>query len=332
MFRKIKIRNRFLFFGIGALAGFLVLALLFLYLICRSSAYVPRESIIIKRTGAGASFAQQLVDFGIAPNTILAHIVIQLLKQWGFVVKSGEYDLPENVSLIDAIKILSNGNVLVHKITIPEGLPIALVVELLNKNKLLIGVISEIPEEGSLLPDTYIFRYPTTRQHIITMAKNAMRQFIKREWPRKSANCFLKTPREAIILASIVEKETCNEREKIAGIFLNRLRKKMRLQSCPTVIYALKHGLPLGRKLMLTDLQIDSPYNTYKNHGLPPTPITNPGAQSIIAVLHPTMTDYLFFVLGRNKTHVFSKTFNEHKMNKEMSQKYICNNSIAGEL
>jgi UPF0755 protein len=328
---KIKIRNRFLLFGIGALAVFLVLGLFFLYLICRSSPYVPRENIIVKRTGAGPSFAQQLVDCGIAPNAILAHATIQLLKQLGFIVKSGEYELPESVSLLDAIRILSKGNVLVHKITIPEGLPMILVIDLLNKNKFLIGTISEIPEEGTLLPDTYIFRYPTTRHGIITMAKNAMRRFMKREWPRKSANCFLKTPREAIILASIVEKETSCEQEKIAGIFLNRLRKKMRLQSCPTVIYALNRGLSLGRKITLADLRVDSPYNTYRNHGLPPTPITNPGAKSIIAVLHPAVTDYLFFVLGRDKTHVFSRTFHEHKMNKEMSKKYAKNNDTVNE-
>jgi UPF0755 protein len=317
---EVNFRRRFLYFAIGVLGSFLALGLGFSYLIYSPTSYVSEENVILERAEQSSRLARQLVDLGIAPNVFLANATIYLMKCLGFTLKSGEYELPAGVSLMGALKILSSGQTVMHKITIPEGFSVAQVMERLDKNKFLLGTVTQLPMEGSLLPDTYLFKYPTTRQHIIKLAQKALLRFIRREWPRRSAGCFLKTPMEVITLASIVEKETSCERQQVAGVFLNRLRQNMKLQSCPTVIYSLKHGWPLGRKLTLLDLQTNSPHNTYQHHGLPPTPISNPGPMSIIAVLHPAATDYLFFVLGRNKMHVFSKTFQEHIRNKRLAK------------
>jgi UPF0755 protein len=185
----------------------------------------------------------------------------------------------------------------------------------LNKTEDLLGEVVQIPPEGSLLPDTYCFKYPTQKQEIITMAQSAMREFIRKEWPKRSEKCTLKTPDEALVLASIVEKETNIEREIIAGVYFHRLKIKMKLQSCPTAIYAHKRGDSLGHALKYSELTIDDPYNTYVYEGLPPAPITNPGRESIIAVLHPQETDNLFFVYEGEGRHAFAKTYDEHKRN-----------------
>jgi UPF0755 protein len=190
----------------------------------------------------------------------------------------------------------------------------------LEKNEFLLGEISEIPEEGSLLPDTYCFRYPTTRQQIVSMAQRAMTEFMRQEWPRRSSICTLKTPQEALILASIVEKEAIIERDMVAGVYLNRLKKKMRLQSCPTVIYAITKGDKLGRPLRYDDLRTKDIHNTYTHAGLPPTPIANPGRSSILAVLHPRETDNLFFVFDGYEGHIFSRTFEEHKRQRRLKE------------
>jgi UPF0755 protein len=147
------------------------------------------------------------------------------------------------------------------------------------------------------------------------MAENAMKKFVKHEWPKRSQKCFLKNPSEVLTLASIIEKETNVEKEKIAGVYLQRLKIDMKLQSCPTAIYAHKKGDKLGHHLRYSELTIADPYNTYIYKGLPPTPISNPGKASIIAVLHPEETDDLFFVSNGDGRHIFAKTYDEHKRN-----------------
>lgn len=314
-------KKRLFFFLFGLVLAGLFFAGFLGYLAHKKSPCVPAENIIVEHSGDDNHIAELLVKNNISASPLLCKIVVRFLKYCGLEAKIGEYQLPHCASIMDAIRLFASGNVITHKITIPEGLAVVRVIKLLNDNKFLLGEIENIPEEGSLMPATYFFQYPTTRQQIILLAQKYMMQFIEREWPRKSSACLLNTPREAIILASIVEKETFCEREKIAGVFFNRLEKKMRLQSCPTVIYSLMHGEPLGRKLTFDDLKIESPYNTYRNDGLPPAPITNPGRESIIAVLHPETHDALFFVLQNNKKHAFSKTFEEHRRKKNEIQR-----------
>jgi UPF0755 protein len=238
-------------------------------------------------------------------------------------VKFGEYSLPHYVSLTEALEIFDSGKTVIHKVTIPEGFSVIQTIHHLEKNEFLMGEITDIPEEGSLLPDTYCFKYPTTRQQIISMAQEAMRKFMQREWPLRSPICTLKTPREVLILASIIEKETYLEREMVAGVYLHRLKIGMRLQSCPTAISAHKKGEPLGRGLKHNDLKIKDPYNTYMHKGLPPTPITNPGRESILAALHPKETENLFFVYDGIAGHIFSKTFNKHVRNKRAKNRIL---------
>jgi UPF0755 protein len=291
------------------------LALFFTFSIHKRSEYSAERNVIVDNV-TDNGIADLLVKEKLSRNFFMAKIIVKVLKLAGHTSKFGEYELPIFVSPADAIKIFASGKAIIHKITIPEGFSVPQVIRRIEKNESLLGEIEKIPEEGSLMPDTYCFKYPTTKQKIISMAQKAMQEFLKQEWKNRSTKCLLKTPREALILASIVEKETNLEKEMIAGIYFHRLKKGMRLESCPTVIYALKRGDVLDHQLKYSDLRIKDPYNTYLNKGLPPSPISNPGKLSIIAVLHPYETENLFFVAeGTTGKHIFSKTYKEHKRN-----------------
>jgi UPF0755 protein len=280
----------------------------------KKSNYVPERNLIIEQTD-DENLSHLFVNKNISNNYKITNFLIKIVKLFGYSANFGEYAIPHYASLFDAIKIVASGNVVIHKITLPEGVSVVQFVRRLNKDENLSGEIEEIPQEGSLLPDTYCFKYPTKKQSIISMAQRAMRKFIKKEWPKRSPKCTLKTPAEALILASIVEKETNVEREIIAGVYLHRMKINMKLESCPTAIYAHKKGDALEHPLKYSELTIDDPYNTYMYNGLPPTPITNPGRSSIIAVLHPQETDNLFFVYEGKGRHTFAKTYEEHKRN-----------------
>ena len=309
--------RKFLYFCAGIFAcAFLILSYT-AYVLLKKSDYKGSESIVVELNSSRDDIIYLLLENKITDSALAAKIALNIMSIFGIQVKVGEYFVPPQSSLISAIKSLSQGEKVIRKITIPEGFSVAQFIDRLNENEFLTGRIDEIPAEGSLMPDTYCFCYPASRQHIIDQARKMMSDFIKKEWPKRSRSCFLKTPEEAIILASIVEKETFLERELVAGVYLNRLQKKMRLQACPTVIYGITKGKPLMRKLLYSDLKKDSPYNTYRNSGLPPTAITNPGRESILAVLHPKETEYLFFVFDGNNRHIFSKTFEEHKQNRK---------------
>jgi UPF0755 protein len=307
-------RNKILYFLGGASACIAMICLFFIYAFFKKSDYLAHEETILINV-AGASNDTSLLIFKkhIADNLFMAKAALCTAKCLGYSPEIGEYLIPDQSSIFDAIKIISSGRSIVRKFTIPEGFSVAQTLQRLDENRFLIGKVTEIPEEGSLMPDTYCFKYPTQKQTIIFMAKDAMQKFLAKAWKDKSSHCTLKTPAEALVLASIVEKEDSKDRELIAGVYLNRLKKDMRLQSDPTTIYAITHGKPLGRKLLHSDLKIKDPFNTYKFSGLPPTPIANPSRESIRAVLHPKVTDYLFFVANKSSRHVFSKTFDEHK-------------------
>jgi UPF0755 protein len=287
-------------------------AIFLAYSINKKVLYIPKRNLIVDRIG-DAAVVDLLTREKLADGRTVAAIAIKVMRLLGHSIKSGEYELPYCLSLREAIEILASGQVVIHKITIPEGFSVKQTLQRLEKNEFLLGKIEEAPEEGSLMPDTYCFRYPATRQQIISMAQSEMAEFMRREWPRRSQGCTLKTPRETLILASIVEKEAAAEREMVAGVYLNRLNMGMKLQSCPTVIYALTRGDKFGRPLKYSDLKTNNAHNTYVHAGLPPTPITNPGRSSIMATLHPRKTENLFFVSDGADGHIFSRTFEEHK-------------------
>jgi UPF0755 protein len=239
-------------------------------------------------------------------------------------LKAGEYELPAYISPRAILEKMKNGDVYVRRFTIAEGRTSFEVVQILNSINALSGEITNIPAEGSLFPTTYDYKDNEDRKEIIARMQNSMTQTLDTLWETRVQDLPFTTKEEALTLASIVEKETGvpSERKTIAGVFINRLRIGMPLQTDPTVIYAMNKGVnkndglgPLGRRLLSKDLEIDSPYNTYKNAGLPPGPIANPGADSIAAVLDPEKNDYFYFVADGKGGHIFSKTLAEHNAN-----------------
>lgn len=232
-------------------------------------------------------------------------------------IKAGEYMIDRNVNFADVAEVLQSGKFYWRKVTIPEGLTTAQIKEILQNNKFLQG---EIPEfsEGDILPETYTFMSGETRENVIKQASDKLNGILAEIWENRAENLPLSSPRELLILASIIEKETGikSERDKVASVFVNRLKTGMRLQTDPTVIYALTMGKKeLGRPLYRKDLEIDSPYNTYKYAGLPPTPICAVGREALYAAAHPAETEYLYFVASGNGGHNFAKTLEEHNRN-----------------
>ncbi len=232
-------------------------------------------------------------------------------------IKAGEYLIKHDVSLTQISEILVSGKLYLRKVTVPEGKTMHEIGEILADNKLLTGEFT-LPSEGMFLPETYTFSRGESRQKIVKQGQRALRKVLQQAWQERDADLPLKNLKEMLILASIVEKETgvATERPQVASVFINRLRRGMLLQTDPTVIYALTLGQKdLGRALTRRDLEIDSPYNTYKYTGLPPTPICSPGKASIMAVAHPDKTPYLYFVASGNGGHNFARTLSEHNAN-----------------
>lgn len=233
-------------------------------------------------------------------------------------LKAGEYEFPKQASMRQVLDRLVEGKAILQKATIREGLTSAQVVALLNNHEMLSGEISSVPAEGSLLPDTYKFSRNMNRAELISRMQAEQRKFVKRLWPQRSEGLPLQSPEEAVILASIVERETglASERRRVAGVFINRLKKGMRLQSDPTIIYGLVGGQgSLGRPIRRSEISKKTPYNTYQIDGLPPTPIGNPGRASIEAVLNPEDTNDLFFVADGTGGHAFASTLRGHNRN-----------------
>ncbi|MEZ5691140.1 MAG: endolytic transglycosylase MltG [Rickettsiales bacterium] len=234
-------------------------------------------------------------------------------------IKAGEYIFHSYIAPSEVLNMLVKGDVVIHKITIAEGLNVREISELLNSNDILTGDIPENLEEGSLLPETYYFSRGDSRSSIIERMQRKMIATIDSLWEERAKKLPIKNKKEALTLASIVEKETGvpDERARVAAVFINRLRKGMKLQSDPTTIYGLekKNGKPLERALIISDLKEPTPYNTYTIYGLPPAPITNPGYEAIKATLNPLKTSELYFVATGDGGHNFSKTLTEHNSN-----------------
>ncbi len=231
-------------------------------------------------------------------------------------VQAGSYALPRGGAWRSYLAMMQAGKVSRFTLTIPEGLPSIMVADRLNAEAKLIGRVKP-PVEGSVLPETYDFQPGELRRRVLRRMEAAMTKTLAELWAKRSPATVVKTPEEAIILASIVEKETgkASERRKIAGVYSNRLRQGIKLDADPTVIYPVTKGLPLGRRILRSELNADTGYNTYLKPGLPKGPIANPGRASIAAVLDPEATDALFFVADGSGGHVFAKTLAEHNAN-----------------
>jgi UPF0755 protein len=233
-------------------------------------------------------------------------------------LKPGEYAFQKSASLRDVIGTMVEGKVVQHAVTIPEGLTSEQIVTRLSENEIFSGSVREMPREGTLLPETYKFPRGTTRDQVIARMQQAQKRTLAEIWERRSPDLPVKSPEQLVTLASIVEKETGkpDERSRVAAVFVNRLRQKIKLQSDPTIIYGLVGGKgTLGRPIKRSEIQQPSPYNTYVIDGLPPGPIANPGRASLEAAANPARTRDLFFVADGTGGHAFTETYDQHQKN-----------------
>ena len=233
-------------------------------------------------------------------------------------LKPGEYSFQKNASLRDVIGTIVEGKVVQHAVTIPEGLTSEQIVARLTDNDIFTGSVHELPREGTLLPETYKFPRGTPRDQVIQRMQQAHKRVLAEIWERRSQDLPVKTPEQLETLASIVEKETgrADERSRVAAVFVNRLKQKIKLQSDPTIIYGLVGGKgTLGRPIKRSEITQPSPYNTYVIEGLPPGPIANPGRASLEAAANPARTRDLFFVADGTGGHAFTETYDAHQKN-----------------
>lgn len=285
---------------------------------------LPQASIVLIERGKGVSAIGNILEQNSVIESALVFKIINAIEKDPRPLKAGEYEFAANVSMREAIEMMREGKTYDRKVTFPEGVTSWQVVETLKGLTDMAGELPEVPPEGTLLPETYHYIRNEDRAAVLGNMQKAMTKTLDDLWAARSEGLPVNTKEEALTLASIVEKETgvAAERKKVAGVFINRLKKGMPLQSDPTVIYAMTKGQiqnegqgPIGRRLLTADLQADSPYNTYLYPGLPPGPIANPGKDSIEAVLHPEEHEYIYFVADGTGGHVFARTLAEHNAN-----------------
>jgi UPF0755 protein len=273
------------------------------------------QSVLIDKGASLRQAATQLEKAGIIKSA--KHFIL-LARLFGrnASIKAGEYQMPREASAARILSLLQSGDVLLHQVMIATGMSSLQVYERLMADVRLTGDIS-VPVEGSIYPDTYTFTRGEARSDVVKRMQRSMTNIVTALWEKRQPNLPFRTPQEAITLAAIVEKETAKKSElpMVAGVYINRLLKGMKLQADPTVIYPVTKGKPLGRRILKSELQTHNEYNTYVITGLPVGPITNPGKRAIEAVLHPTKTDHLFFVADGSGGHVFAQTNDEHARN-----------------
>lgn len=274
-------------------------------------------TVVIPRSSGIEQVALALDEGGVIDSPMLFAVAAALTGR-SAALKAGEYAFPPGISMDSVMRQMAQGRTVVHKLTVPEGLTSVQIVALIDADPALEGPVGPMPENGTLMPDTYHFSLGDRRQDLVERMTAAMEQTVAEVWKQRSNEVKLASPRDLVTLASIVEKETglAAERPRIARVFLNRLSQGMKLQSDPTVIFALTNGSgELGRPLTRADWKFDSPYNTYATDGLPPGPIANPGKAALKAVAQPERNDFLYFVADGTGGHAFSATLAEHNRN-----------------
>ncbi|SJZ57358.1 UPF0755 protein [Enhydrobacter aerosaccus] len=277
------------------------------------------KRIVIPRGAGPSTMAKVLHDEGVISYPLLFRVAL-MVDPDPKPIKAGEYEIPAHMSMQGLVELLQSGKLVQRRLTVPEGMTTAEVLDLVRKADALKGDITIDVKEGDLLPETYFYSRDDTRDGLLLRMKEGMEKTLDEAWRKRMAGLPLANRREALILASMVEKETSipAERNRIAAVFLNRLRLKMKLESDPTTIYGLTKGTgSFNRELTRADLNSNSPYNTYMVAGLPPGPICNPGRASILAVTNPAHDRSLYFVADGQGGHVFSRTMLEHNRNVE---------------
>ncbi len=281
------------------------------------SAREGQSTIVSLPSGAGVSaIAATLKSAGVIRSTDMFKAAATLTGA-DRKLRAGEYEVPDKASLRSVIVLLVEGRVVRHYVTLPEGWSSAQAVAILNNQPILTGTVETTPDEASLWPDTYEISRGETRASVIARMRRARDENLARLWSARNPNTVVRSPEEAMILASIVEKETgvAAERPRVAAVFTNRLRSGMRLESDPTIEYGITKGVPLRRGLRRSELDRPNPWNTYQIDGLPPTAIANPGRDAVAAVLNPPSTADLFFVADGSGGHAFARTYQEHLAN-----------------
>lgn len=279
------------------------------------------RSVVIEKGAGRIEIAEQLEREGIISSrwAFVANHLVRNVMSGGkpLELKAGEYEIKAAASMRDVLELLGEGKSILYKVTLPEGLTSQQIVERLLAEPNLSGEVTQIPPEGSLLPDTYRVSKGMSRQELLDRMQQDSAEFLAQAWEKRAPDLPVSSPREALILASIVEKETGqdDERQRVAAVFVNRLKKKMRLQSDPTIIYGVVGGRgTLGRPITRTDIDTKTDYNTYHISGLPPAPICNPGRLTIEATLNPAATNDLYFVANGSGGHTFSETLTAHNV------------------
>lgn len=319
-------RKQFLIPAIAILLlTFTFVSLIMLYLSFSGPLDKTKNIIIYKKTSTIA-IAQNLQAEQIINYPRIFSFIAKIYGLTGRHLKSGEYKFTEKITPLQVINILIFGKSIIHKLTILEGEEIHSVIEKLRAQEILTGEIEENFTEGFLMPATYFYSFGDSRQKILTQMKQQMSDTLDRLMPLLPENSPLKTRVDVLTLASIVEREALLDHEKpiIASVFLNRLKKRMKLQADPTTIYAITMGqYKFNRAITKADLQTPSPYNTYYTHGLPPSPIACPSVKAIEAAIKPAKTDFLYFVVNGSGGHNFSKTISEHNSNVSLYRKIV---------
>ena len=273
--------------------------------------------LVVPKGATLAKAAEVLEDKGVIASAD-GFLLRARLFGGGSAIKAGEFSFPAGASAADALEILQEGRAVQRMVTVPEGMPSVLVQEVVAGAPGLTGE-APLPAEGSVLPNSYSYERGETRAAVVERMQAAMRNTLAELWAKRSPSTVVRSPEQAVTLASIVEKETgvSAERRMVAGVYSNRLRTGMRLQADPTVIYPVTKGRPLGRRILRSELQAVNGYNTYASAGLPAGPIANPGRASIAAVLNPAETSALYFVAKGDGGHVFAETLEQHNANVE---------------
>jgi UPF0755 protein len=284
------------------------------------------EKIVVIPKGAGLNgIAKVLADAGVIDNPLVFKLGARLAAE-GLPLHAGEFKFPAAVSPRGAMRVLIEGKVVLHRVTIAEGLTVSEIYDVLTAQPDLEGPLPPKPPEGSLLPETYFFVLGDSRAQLVERMRSEMQVQLAALWEKRDKDIPLASPDEAVTLASLVEKETSqnDERARVAAVFYNRIKKGMALQSDPTVIYALTDGKgKLDRALTTADLKLDSPYNTYVVAGLPKGPIANPGLAALKGVLRPQKTKELYFVADGTGGHAFAETLDQHNKNVAKWRKFL---------